>query len=160
MTIFECSVDRQASPHYTYTNNGLLLTYDLFIQIIQMLTLWRCDAVSFSIKQSSYLCESAVSCYFVLDGRGLHEECVIPLEDPLLPFAVGLREDGRTFGLHEGPHLLVHGDLGILDGRENKIFLRMSFVIKCMLVYFHPIKCMLVYFNPTKCMYCNPFLNL
>ena len=67
--------------------------------------------------------ELAVALDHVLDGRRLHEEGVVAaaLHHALHALHVAGGEGGRALRLHEGPHALVRGEVGVLEGEWAKV---------------------------------------
>ena len=80
------------------------------------------DPIALGVEQPADLSRVALALDDVLDGGGLHEEGVlaVALLHALDALSVALDEDGRLRRLHERPHALVSGDLGVLEGKKKK----------------------------------------
>lgn len=80
------------------------------------LTWWHCDAVALGVEHSADLRQFAISLDDILDGRGLHEECIAALafHHPVHPLHVAAGEHRRPRGLHKRPHPLIGGKIRVL----------------------------------------------
>ena len=82
----------------------------------------RAHAVGFGVDEGPDLGEVAVALRDKLDGGGLHEEGVVRREDALDPLLHILHHHRVSSAVHELPHLVVGGDLGLLQMRKERRF--------------------------------------
>lgn len=74
------------------------------------------NAIALGVDEAPNLGEVAVPLGDILNGGGLHEQCVVRRQCPLDTLLVVLHQR-RGLAAHEGPHLLKRGDLGFLGQR-------------------------------------------
>ena len=84
--------------------------------ICSALTGWQRDAVALGVEQAADLLQVTVTLHHVLQLRRLHQVGVALALHPLNALGAALHEHRRTRRLHERPHPLVGGDLGVPEG--------------------------------------------
>ena len=77
------------------------------------------DSVGLGVDEAPDLREVAVALRDELDGGGLHEEGVVGGEHPLDALVHALHQHRVPPAVHELPHLVVRGDLGLLQSKHT-----------------------------------------